>query len=64
MFRLFHLYLKKDDEEKWFLTDKIFSGDYGSDLEQSLEDEEDEVENKLEYMSQTMQRWEQAEVCF
>jgi len=41
--------------------ERIFDGKYGSDLEQQLEEESDEIENKLERVELIMQQWTQAE---
>ena len=44
-------------------TEQVFDGDYGSKLEQSLEEESDQLEHKLERLELVLQQWSQAEVC-
>ena len=44
-------------------TERVFDGEYGSKLEQSLEEESDELEHKLERLELVLQQWSQAEVC-
>jgi len=50
------LYDKRDN-----ILERVFDGEYGSKLEQSLEEESDELEHKLERLELVLQQWSQAE---
>ena len=43
-------------------AERIFDGKYGSSLEQNLEDESDEIEERQDRVELAMQQWSQAEV--